>query len=130
MDTNEVVDPDSLAVLDADWVVRDMGQDVEGYLEVAEIFLEDLAASRAGLSSGAGGTAVALLPLIHELANSLGVIGARRGTALVRRTEHSLRNGVPLTAGEVSGQSLRVLDEAEAALRAWMAQSSRAVAGD
>ena len=130
METNELVDPDSLPVLDADWVVRDMGQDIEGYREVASIFLEDIGVSRAGLLAGVDGAAVVLLPLIHELANSLGVIGARRGTALVRRTEHRLRSGESLTAQEVVHQSVDMLDEAEAALRAWMAQQPRAPVAD
>ena len=125
METNEALDLDTLPVLDADWVVRDMGQDAEGYREVASMFLEDLGVSRASLLRGADGAALALLPMIHELANSLGVIGARRATAQVRQTEHRLRSGEVLIAREVVQQAVQWLDEAEIALRAWMAQQPR-----
>ena len=74
-----------LPLLDADAVVRDLGNDLEIYHEVVAMFLEDLVVVRAALAAAL--SVAALLPVIHEAANSLGVIGALRGAQQLRATE-------------------------------------------
>jgi hypothetical protein len=107
-------------LLDADAVVRDLGNDREIYCEVAALFLEDLGTVRAALAAEL--PVGALLPVIHEAANSLGVIGALRGAQQVRATEQRLREGQAITLTEVRRVAAQALDDAEAALRSWLAR--------
>jgi hypothetical protein len=114
---------DDLPILDADWVVRDMGHDVEGYREVAAMFIEDLPILRARLALSASSTPAALVAVIHEVANSLGVIGARRGAARVRMTERCLREGSDMDMLAIERVAVEDLSSAESALQAWLAAS-------
>ncbi len=116
---------DDLPILDADWVVRDMGHDVEGYREVAAMFIEDLPILRARLALGASSTSAALVAVIHEVANSLGVIGARRGAAHVRMTERCLREGSEMDLLAIEHVAVDALSSAESALQAWLSASPR-----
>ena len=111
-----------LPVLDADWVVRDMGDDAESYREVASMFLKDLPVLRATLARGARSSSAALISVIHEVANSLGVIGARRGTARVRLAERRLREGAQIDLLWVEQLAVEALALAEEALLAWMSR--------
>jgi len=111
-----------LPVLDADWVVRDMGDDPESYREVASMFLKDLPVLRATLAQGARSSSAALISVIHEVANSLGVIGARRGTARVRLAERRLREGAQIDLLWVEQLAVEALALAEEALLAWMSR--------
>jgi len=97
-----------------------MGCDEDAYRAVADMFLEDLAVMRGSLTRASGGSAADLVPIIHEVANSLGVIGARRGAARVRYTERRLREGEVMSAADVAAVSQQALDQAEAALRRWL----------
>ena len=111
-----------LPVLDADWVVRDMGDDPESYREVASMFLKDLPVLRATLAQGARSSSAAFISVIHEVANSLGVIGARRGTARVRLAERRLREGAQIDLLWVEQLAVEALALAEEALLAWMSR--------
>ena len=116
---------DDLPILDADWVVRDMGHDVEGYREVAAMFIEDLPILRARLALSASSTSAALVAVVHEVANSLGVIGARRGAARVRMTERCLREGSEMDLLAIERVAVDALSSAESELQAWLAASPR-----
>jgi HPt (histidine-containing phosphotransfer) domain-containing protein len=120
MNTEGIDDISSLPELDAEWVVRDFGNDEESYRAVADMFLSDLAALRQSLVRAPGESVATLMPAIHEIANSLGVIGARRGAAQVRDAERRLRQGEALSLQNVQAMSGQALDLAEAALRAWL----------
>ena len=120
MNINDADDASHLPELDAEWVVRDMGNDEEAYRAVADMFLEDLAVMRDALNRSTGDSATKLLPAIHEAANSLGVIGARRGAAVVRGTERRIRQGEGMTLDSAKTVVQHELDRAEAALRAWL----------
>ncbi len=113
--------PSQLPVLDAQGVMRAMG-DFSGdiYREVGEVFLEDLPSMRRSLRT-AEGSAEALIPALHELANSLGVVGAQRGEALVRDLERRLRDGETLELEAVAATVHRTLKVVEQALRAVLA---------
>lgn len=120
MNINGFEDISTLPVLDAEWVVRDMGNDMEAYRAVADMFLEDLTVMSTALDRANGESAACLVPAIHEAANSLGVIGARRGAAVVRNTERRIRQGeaIPLASAKTLVQ--RELERAEVALRVWL----------
>lgn len=120
-------DISSLPELDAEWVVRDLGDDLEAYRAVADMFLDDLSAMRISLARSLGESAQALVPTIHEIANSLGVIGARRGAAQVRDAERRIRQGEAVSVEGVQAQAQQALDLAEAALRAWLFATSGGV---
>ncbi len=116
---------DDLPILDADWVVRDMGHDAEGYREVAAMFIEDLPILRARLAVSASGTSEALVAAMHEVANSLGVIGARRGAARARFIERCLRDGSETDMLAIERLALEALSSTEAALQVWLAVSAK-----
>jgi HPt (histidine-containing phosphotransfer) domain-containing protein len=127
MNSNENDDRCELPELDADWVVRDLGDDEEAYRAVAGMFLEDLPAMHHSLDRINDQSAVALVPAIHEVANSLGVIGARRGAALVRDAERRVRQGEAMSPQDLRGLSHRALDRAEVALCEWLGQADLGV---
>lgn len=127
MDGNEITDWCKLPELDADWVVRDLGNDEEAYRAVAGMFLEDLPAMHKSLDRISDKSAMALVPAIHEIANSLGVIGAQRGAALVRDAERRLRQGEAVSPQDLCALSHGALDRAEAALREWLGQADPGV---
>ena len=120
MNINGIEDISMLPVLDADGVVRDMGNDMESYRAVADMFLEDLTVMRNALARATGASAASLVPAIHEAANSLGVIGARRGAAVVRNTERRIRQGEAMSLASAKAVIQRELEQTEAALRAWL----------
>jgi HPt (histidine-containing phosphotransfer) domain-containing protein len=123
-DADDGADP-SLPVLDAAWVIRDMGQDAEGYAELVGIFLEDVPATLNVLAGIEGGVVSdALLALIHEACNSMGVIGARRGAAQMHALERRLRRGEQMSAAQVAASASTALSSAQSAIQAWLAGPS------
>jgi len=116
---------DDLPILDADWVVRDMGHDLEGYREVAAMFIEDLPILRARLAASASSSSEALVAAIHEVANSLGVIGAKRGAARARAIERCLRDGSETDLLAIERLAIEALSSTEVALQAWLAASPK-----
>lgn len=111
-----------LPVLDADWVIRALGHDPRDYAELVEIFMAELPKTLAALQlNAAGANPDALLSLIHEACNSLGVIGARRGAAQTHALERRWRQGEPVAAEEASEIVRSALLEAGEALTHWMA---------
>ena len=89
----------------------------------AAMFIEDLPILRARLALSASSTPAALVAVIHEVANSLGVIGARRGAARVRMTERCLREGSDMDMLAIERVAVEDLSSAESALQAWLAAS-------
>jgi hypothetical protein len=111
----------TLKVLDAAWVVRDMGDDLEGYKDVAGFFVEDVRAMRAQILACGTQPVVGMVPLIHEVANSMGVVGAWRGVCALRGIERRLRAGESIVAPLVTETVLQHLDATVQALQAWLA---------
>jgi len=112
---------ETLPLLDAENAIRDMGADQEGYCEVSAIFLEELPALLDLLELRSHGASATILPVIHEAANSLGVIGASRGEQRLRELEAVLRMSGGVTAQEASQSASAALQQAAGALRAWLA---------
>ncbi len=110
----------TLPVLDAAWVVRDMGNDLEGYRDVAGFFVEDVQSMRDQLMANGAGSSLVLVPVIHEVANSMGVVGAWRGVCAVRSIERRLRSGEAIAPQWVADEVLKHLDETVQALRLWL----------
>lgn len=110
----------TLPVLDVAWVVRDMGDDLAGYRDVAGFFIEDVQAMRAQILANGAQSCPAMVPVIHEVANSMGVVGAWRGVCAVRAIERRLRSGEVLAPQLVADEVLLLLDQAVQALRSWL----------
>ncbi len=110
----------ALPVLNADQVMRDMNDDGEIYREIAQVFLEDALVQRARLTA-AGGDRDAAVAALHEVANSLGIIGASRGEQVVRLAEQRLLGGAAEDAiGATVLTAIAALDEAQQALQSWL----------
>lgn len=109
-----------LPVLDTAGAILNLGSD-EIYQELARIFLQDLPAMRDRLGqAGAVPALPALIAGVHEVANSLGIIGALRGERLTRRLEQQLREEGDASAPAVAQAVLQALQQAEAALVDWL----------
>ena len=108
-----------LPILDVAMTMRDMNDDGEIYREVAAVFLDDAGAQRARLERAAGDKAE-VIAAIHEVANSLGIIGARRGEQAVRNAERQLLDGELADADDAARLTVEALAEATAALAAWL----------
>jgi len=107
MTTCENFESSNWPVLDAQAVIRDMDNDAAGYREVAIIFLEEVDPTLQSLAAQAGQGLSALVPILHEAANSMSIIGARRGANLVRQMEGDIYEGAtPETAEAVELCSL------------------------
>ncbi len=119
------VDGHALPVLDTNLVIADMGQDRDAYSELAEVFLIELPKTLSALErASAGANPAALLALIHEACNSLGVIGAMRGAAQTRALERRWRQGEPVPTDQASEIVRSALLEAETALTQWLENGS------
>ncbi len=117
----ESSDCTTLKVLDAAWVVHDMGDDLEGYRDVAGFFIDDVKAMRAQIMAAAAQPGVDLVPVIHEVANSMGVVGGWRGVCALRALERQLRAGETIAVPLVTETVLQHLDATVQALQAWLA---------
>jgi len=122
----ESSDCTTLKVLDAEWVVRDMGDDLEGYRDVAGFFVEDVKSMREQIVSAGTQAGVDMVPAIHEVANSMGVVGAWRGVCALRTIERRLRAGDTMDPPLVAATVLQHLDATVQALNAWLAGSQAA----
>ena len=120
MNLDDCSDCTTLPVLDAAWVVRDMGDDVAGYRDVAGFFAEDVRAMREEIRAAGERSALAMVPVIHEVANSMGVVGGWRGVCAVRSIERRLRAGEVLGPQQITETVLQHLDATVAALLAWL----------
>lgn len=119
------VDGHALPVLDTNLVIADMGHDRDAYSELAEIFLAELPKTLSALDrTSASANSDALLALIHEACNSLGVIGAMRGAAQTRALERRWRQGELVPADQASATVRSALLEAGTALTQWLESGS------
>jgi HPt (histidine-containing phosphotransfer) domain-containing protein len=112
----------SLPVLNAEQVMRDMNDDGEIYREVAQVFLDDAHVQHGHLAA-AGSDRSAVIAIIHEVANSLGIIGASRGEQAVRQAERQLLDNPAEDLAAAVATAMSALAEAQQALRAWLATS-------
>lgn len=97
----DLTEASTLPLLDAAATIRDMDDDIEGYREVAATFLEELTPTIEALSREAARGLPAIVPVLHEAANSMSIVGAQRGAAIVRQLESDIHQGVQLDVSEV-----------------------------
>ena len=111
-----------LPVLNAEQVMRDMNDDGEIYREVAQVFLEDAHVQHGHLAT-VGSDRSAAIAIIHEVANSLGIIGASRGEQAVRLAERQLLDNPAADSAAAVLTAMSALTQAQLALSDWMAGS-------
>lgn len=107
-------------LLDSQAAIQDLGGDLEGYLEVSAVFLDDLQVQMERLDSRSQSTPAAILPVIHEVANSLGVIKALRSEQQVRQLERRMRGAGDISAQAAADITRQALLSAREALLAWL----------
>ena len=114
----------------ADWVLEsefsfgsalaDMDDDIEAYRELGVIYAEELPRQLTLLDT-CGGDVRLLLPLLHEAANTLGVIGARLYARRIRDVEEDLRSGIPSDPFSAARNTAEAMRRTGQALEAWLA---------
>lgn len=102
-----------------------LGGDMDDYLAVAEVFLEDAEQTRARLVAAGSAERRHLVAVSHELANSFGVVGADRAERLARAVERGLRDGENLDVAASAATLMRELAGVEAMLRGFVAGARR-----
>lgn len=108
---------------------RRLGVDMDDYLAVVDVFLEDAGRARAKLAAAGSADPWQLVAISHELANSFGVVGASRAERLARAVEHGLSAGESLDVVASAAMLMRELDGVQRLVRSFAA-NARAHAHD
>lgn len=102
--------PDFAAmVIDTQRVIEDMQIDEEGYFELVDVFLGEVASIRESIAHALIAGAATFIRVCHELGTTLGVVGATRGERLARRFERALRAEVSVSLPMMAATLLREL---------------------
>lgn len=115
-----IADCKRLPVFDSQAFVRDLGGDINAAREVAAFFVEDSMAVQDELQRSCDQPVSALLPVIHEIANSMGVVGCLRGLCVVRGLEERARAGAAISAAEIVAQTHTELVACLGEIRDWL----------
>lgn len=99
--------------------LADMDGDIEAFRELSVIYGEELP-NQVALIAGAGHDAARLLPLLHEAANTLGVVGARLYSRKIRDVEEDLRNGQPCDLPQAARTTIAAMERTGVALERWL----------
>jgi hypothetical protein len=99
--------------------LADMDNDLGAFRELESIYREELPRQLQLLQDGSG-RAEHLLPLLHEAANTLGVIGARLYAQHIRAMEESLRAGGPVAPDVAARMTAEAMARSGAALALWL----------
>jgi HPt (histidine-containing phosphotransfer) domain-containing protein len=110
------------AVIDFAEAISSLDGDQEAYREIAGIFLEETAPMLESLRRAAGLDADAMVSVLHEVASSLGAIGAMTASRSVRAMETKLfmRRGGDLL--DMASEAARLTLDAASALDCWLAR--------
>lgn len=85
---------DDLPILDAERRIAEFGGDAQGYDEVAEMVLFEGDDMLRSLSIACASDHVALVKLIHEVANHCAMVGGQRCELLARAVETKVRKSL------------------------------------
>lgn len=99
--------------------LADMDHDLEAFRELESIYSEELPEQLRRLRQP-GWRAEQLLPLLHEAANTLGVIGARLFSQHIRALEESLRAGGAVDPDDAARLTATAMERAGLALAGWL----------
>lgn len=99
--------------------LADMDNDLEAFRELDSIYNEELPDQLRQLRHDEP-EAEHLLPLLHEAANTLGVIGARLYSQHIRSMEKVLRAGGPLAPADAARMTADAMERSGVALTQWL----------
>jgi hypothetical protein len=111
--------------IDFDRVLADMAHDPEGFIAVCEVFLEECPRTLGELAGTARTDREELLGVLHEVANSLGVVGAYSAATIVRQMEMALREGAPLSLEDLAIFAAQSLVRVASAIEGFIEQRRR-----
>lgn len=116
------VDPSDQEPIDFDRVLVDMAHDPEGFIAVCEVFLEEYPKTLEDLAGMARTDRPELLAVLHEVANSLGVVGAYSHAMTVRQMEVALQEGASLSLEDLARFAAQSLSLAASAIEGFIEQ--------
>ncbi len=99
--------------------LADMDGDMGSFRELGSIYAEELPGQLA-LLAGSAQSADKLLPVLHEAANTLSVIGARLYARKIRDIEEELRCGRPFDTAAAAQDTGIAMQRSGVALARWL----------
>lgn len=106
--------------LDVNRVLSGMSHDVESYKEIIGAFHEELEMTLSALGAARALGRRTLIHVLHELANSLGAVGAFAAALRVRALEAGVSNGTLDEPCDVAREASAILVETDELLTAWL----------
>jgi HPt (histidine-containing phosphotransfer) domain-containing protein len=107
----------AVLVIDVRQVIEDLQIDEAGYLDLVEVFLDEVPTIRVAIARALERGREPLTRVSHELGTTLGVMGATRGMRLARDIERALRAGEPVDLSAAAAAMLRELEAVAQTLR-------------
>jgi HPt (histidine-containing phosphotransfer) domain-containing protein len=107
----------AVTVIDVRQVIEDLQIDEAGYLDLVEVFLDEVPTIREAIARALERGPEPLTRVSHELGTTLGVMGATRGMRLARDIERALRAGEPVDLSAAAAAMLRELEAVVQTLR-------------
>lgn len=100
--------------------LAELDGDMDCYLEIADIYAQEMPAQMASLRAAAS-SPLALAPLLHEVANTFGVLGAPLYVQRIRGIEKSIRaDGAAFEPGDTAEATCLAMQRTHDALRQWL----------
>lgn len=116
--------PSGTEVVDADGAVLQLRGDVEGYVEICRIFLEEARTWQTRLPVLAERDRAGFVAMLHELTNALPIVGAGALARSLRQMEFELREDAGQLAETALQAALQGMDDVCAALEVQIASRS------
>ena len=109
------------SVLDAEGAIRHLGGDLQAYVEICQIFLDEGVAWETQLPLLAAQDRAGFVAMLHELTNALPIVGAGVLARSLRKMEFELRDKPGVAAEPALHAALQGLVVVTEALRAEVA---------
>ena len=110
------------AVIDFSEAIASLDGDRDAYREIAGIFLEETAPMLDALKRAADRDAAAMVDVLHEVASSLGAVGAMQAARVVRAMETKLFMGRGGDLKEMANEAAQLTIDAASVLDCWLAK--------
>jgi HPt (histidine-containing phosphotransfer) domain-containing protein len=114
----------AVLVIDVRQVIEDLQIDEADYLDLVEVFLDEVPTIRESIARALERGREPLTRVSHELGTTLGVMGATRGMRLARDIERALRAGEQVDLSAAAAAMLRELEAVAQTLRSQPASSA------
>jgi HPt (histidine-containing phosphotransfer) domain-containing protein len=114
----------AVLVIDVRQVIEDLQIDEADYLDLVEVFLDEVPTIRESIARALERGREPLTRVSHELGTTLGVMGATRGMRLARDIERALRAGEPVDLNAAAAAMLHELEAVAQTLRSQPASSA------